>query len=68
LLGEDDEQVDRLYPHRLRHTFVTMLLDRDVPLPTVQDAARHASADTTRLYDRSRVAFKEHPTHKLVFD
>ena len=68
LLGEDDEQVDRLYPHRLRHTFVTMLLDRDVPLPAVQDAARHASADTTRLYDRSRVAFKEQPTHKLVFD
>ena len=68
LLGDDDDQVDRLYPHRLRHTFVTMLLDRDVPLPAVQDAARHASADTTRLYDRSRVAFREHPTHKLVFD
>lgn len=68
LLGEDDGQVDRLYPHRLRHTFVTMLLDRSVPLPAVQDAARHASADTTRLYDRSRVAFKEHPTHKLAFD
>jgi site-specific recombinase XerD len=68
LLGEADDQVDRLYPHRLRHTFVTMLLDREVPLPAVQDAARHASADTTRLYDRSRVAFREHPTHKLVFD
>jgi integrase/recombinase XerD len=68
LLGEAENQVDRLYPHRLRHTFVTMLLDRDVPLPAVQDAARHASADTTRLYDRSRVAFREHPTHKLVFE
>jgi len=68
LLGDAKDQVDRLYPHRLRHTFVTMLLDRDVSLPAVQDAARHASADTTRLYDRSRIAFKEHPTHQLVFD
>jgi hypothetical protein len=44
-----------------------MLLDRGVPLPAVQDAARHASADTTRLYDRARAAWREHPTHKLDF-
>lgn len=67
LLGEGDDQVGHLHPHIMRHTFVTMLLDRGVPLAVVQDAARHASADTTRLYDRTRSAHAEHPTHKLDF-
>jgi integrase/recombinase XerD len=67
LIGDEDGQVDGLSPHKLRHTFVTMLLDRGVPLVAVQDAARHSSSDTTRLYDRARAAFREHPTHKLDF-
>ena len=67
LVGEGDDQVDGVNPHRLRHTFVTLLLDRGVPLAAVQDAARHASSDTTRMYDRSRAAWREHPTHKLDF-
>ncbi len=67
MVGDDDGQVDGLSPHKLRHTFVTMLLDRGVPLVAVQDAARHSSSDTTRLYDRARAAFREHPTHKLDF-
>jgi integrase len=67
LVGEGDDQVDGVNPHRLRHTFVTLLLDRGVPLAAVQDAARHASSDTTRMYDRSRSAWREHPTHKLDF-
>jgi integrase len=58
----------RLQPHNLRHTFVTLLLDRGgVPLVAVQDAARHASSDTTRLDDRARAAWREHPTHRLNF-
>ena len=67
LIGDEDGQVDGLSPHKLRHTFVTMLLDRGVPLVAVQDAARHSSSDTTRLYDRARAAWREHPTHKLDF-
>jgi integrase len=67
LIGEGDDQVDGLHPHRLRHTFVTMLLDRGVSLAAVQDAARHASSDTTRRYDRSRTGWREHPTHHLDF-
>ncbi|HEY1246072.1 MAG TPA: site-specific integrase, partial [Hyphomicrobiaceae bacterium] len=67
LVGEGDDQVDGLHPHRLRHTFVTLLLDRGVPLAAVQDAARHASSDTTRRYDRARTGWREHPTHKLDF-
>lgn len=54
-----------IHPHRLRHGFVTMLLDMGVPLPVVQDAARHSSAETTRIYDRSRTEYDDHPTHLL---
>jgi hypothetical protein len=39
-----------------------------VPLQAVQDAARHASPDTTRMYDRARAAWREHPTHRLRFE
>ena len=67
LVGDADDQVAGVNPHRLRHTFVTMLLDRGQGLGTVQDAARHASPTTTRLYDRSRIAYREHPTHALDF-
>lgn len=67
LVGDEDGQVDNVHPHRLRHTFVTTLLDLGVPLQAVQDAARHSSPDTTRQYDRARDSFREHPTHKLSF-
>jgi integrase/recombinase XerD len=66
LLG-DAGDVDKLHPHVLRHSFVTLLLDQGIPLAAVQDAARHASPETTRLYDRARTGFREHPTHKLKF-
>lgn len=65
LLSGELGDAESIHPHRLRHGFVTMLLDRGVPLAAVQDAARHSSADTTRLYDRSRAGFKDHPTHAL---
>ncbi len=66
MLGETGD-VDKLHPHVLRHSFVTLLLDQGIPLAAVQDAARHASPETTRLYDRARTGFREHPTHKLTF-
>ena len=65
LAGDAATGTAGLHPHKRRHSFVTLLLDRGVPLVTVQDAARHASSDTTRLYDRARAAWREHPTHRL---
>lgn len=65
LLSGELGEAESIHPHRLRHGFVTMLLDRGVSLAAVQDAARHSSADTTRLYDRSRAGFDDHPTHVL---
>ena len=35
-------RMPRLYPHMLRHTFVTTMLDAGVDLRDVQIAARHA--------------------------
>lgn len=44
----------RVHPHAFRHWYVTTLLDNGVPLHEVQDAAGHASPETTRGYDRLR--------------
>lgn len=37
-------------PHWFRHTFVTMLLENDVPLAIVKDWAGHADISTTNIY------------------
>jgi integrase len=49
----------------MRHAFVTVALDAGVPLHRVQDAAGHASADTTRRYDRNRHALDGHAVYAL---
>ena len=55
-----------IHPHDLRHGFVTMALDAGVPLRDVQDSAGHASADTTRRYDRNRNSLDRHATYTLT--
>lgn len=40
----------RISPHWFRHTFVTMLLENDVPLAVVKDWAGHSDISTTNLY------------------
>lgn len=37
-------------PHWFRHTFITMLLENDVPLAIVKDWAGHADISTTNIY------------------
>lgn len=37
-------------PHWFRHTYVTMLLENDVPLAIVKDLVGHADISTTNLY------------------
>jgi integrase/recombinase XerD len=55
-----------LYPHQLRHAFVTLSLDEHASLRDVQDAARHADPRTTRRYDKNRNSLNRHPTHRLL--
>ncbi|MDQ0268585.1 tyrosine-type recombinase/integrase [Cytobacillus purgationiresistens] len=40
----------KVSPHWFRHTFVTMLLENDVPLAVVKDWAGHADISTTNVY------------------
>lgn len=40
----------KVSPHWFRHTFVTMLLENDVPLAVVKDLAGHSDISTTNLY------------------
>lgn len=53
-------------PHILRHTFVTLSLDADVPLQVVQDAAGHEDPRTTQRYNRARHNLDRHPTYALA--
>ncbi|KAB2328769.1 tyrosine-type recombinase/integrase [Cytobacillus depressus] len=40
----------KVSPHWFRHTFVTMLLEQDVPLAIVKDWAGHSDISTTNIY------------------
>ncbi|MED4454947.1 tyrosine-type recombinase/integrase [Metabacillus fastidiosus] len=40
----------KVSPHWFRHTFVTMLLESDVPLAVVKDWAGHSDISTTNMY------------------
>lgn len=56
----------RLSPHSMRHTFVTLCLEAGAPIHVVQDAAGHASPNTTRRYDRARQALDGHAAYTLA--
>jgi len=44
----------KITPHRFRAAFITAAYDARIYERDIQDAAHHASADTTRGYDRGR--------------
>ena len=58
--------IERLHPHALRHTMVTLALDAGVPLRDVQQAARHADPRMTERYDRQRGNLDRHAAHFLA--
>ncbi|WP_207084738.1 tyrosine-type recombinase/integrase [Nocardioides sp. S5] len=57
---------DRLSPHVLRHTFVTLARATGCPLEDVQQAAGHADPATTRSYDRTLLTHAAHPAHRIL--
>jgi integrase/recombinase XerD len=46
LAGKDS----KISPHWFRHTFVTLMLENDVPLAVVKDWAGHSDISTTNMY------------------
>jgi site-specific recombinase XerD len=57
-----------LYPHLLRHTFATELLEANGgDLRVVQEALGHASPATTAIYTKVRPARLEEAIAKLDF-
>lgn len=67
ILGEISElaKVKDVSPHDLRRSFGTLMLDRGADLLIVQQLMGHASADTTRIYDRRGEAGKRKAVQKF---
>lgn len=56
----------RVRPHVFRRSAITSLSRKGVPLHRQQDFARHASSDTTRIYDMSRDSLEHYAGHLLA--
>lgn len=42
--------IENVYPHKLRHSYATHLLNNDAPLEVIQSFLGHAKLETTRIY------------------
>ena len=57
---------DRVHPHLLRHTWVTLALAEGAEITDVQDGAGHADPRTTQGYNSGRHRLDRHPTYLIA--
>lgn len=53
IIKETAEQAKRVYPHLLRHSVATTLLERGMPIEQIQKFLGHAKLETTQVYAES---------------
>lgn len=51
----DAQITKRVYPHLLRHSVATTLLERGLPIEQIQKFLGHAKLETTQIYAESSV-------------
>ncbi|WP_062513916.1 tyrosine-type recombinase/integrase [Halobacillus sp. KGW1] len=57
--------IENVYPHKLRHSYATHLLNNDAPLEVIQSFLGHSKLETTRIYaelsgERRRQLYKKY--------
>lgn len=57
---------DKISPHSLRHTFVTLSFESGAAIEDVQNAVGHRDPKTTVRYNRARQQLKRNPAHVLA--
>ena len=56
----------RVYPHLLRHSVATTLLERGMPLEQIQQFLGHAKLETTQIYAASTTAMIKESYRKAL--
>jgi site-specific recombinase XerD len=64
-LATDAGLAKKVSPHKLRHTFATLLLEKGTDLRTIQELLGHESVATTEIYTHTSHALKRVGIDKL---
>ena len=65
LPGAEKESRCIYWPHSLRATTATLLLDAGEPIESVQDLLGHADINVTRTYYKHRKSVSESASHNV---